>query len=65
MELWLARKGCREENDIYRLEELAGPLTRGLLVVLHAPATLALETPKNKSLRPPNETPRSLYLPAI
>lgn len=53
MELGLARTRFREEKDTHRLEKLTVSRTRGLLVVLHALATLALETPKKKSLRTP------------
>jgi hypothetical protein len=34
--IWLARKGFTEHDDIRQLERLAGSLSRGLLMLLHA-----------------------------
>ncbi|TPX17021.1 uncharacterized protein E0L32_012331 [Thyridium curvatum] len=35
LKVWLARKGFEKEEDIRRLEQLAGSLSAGLLILLH------------------------------
>jgi hypothetical protein len=36
IKLWLSRKGLGEKEDLEKIEQLGGTLTRGLLMVLHA-----------------------------
>lgn len=41
LRFWLAREGFTDDEDVRKLEELAGSLTRGLLAMLHALAKLS------------------------